>query len=150
MPGGAGQLSSGGGQGRGAGAVTAEPSWVAERPQSRWPGARSGRPGGVAGREDVRTPARPVVPLSASSGPPWGCPSNRSSGHPASTRPVSRRPGHPGVRTDTLWCPRRCRRPVRALDPGLARCGGRPGRAQRVDMPPWSAGGVVACPHRSW
>jgi hypothetical protein len=35
MPGGAGQLSSGGGsQGRGAGAVTAEPSWVAERPQA--------------------------------------------------------------------------------------------------------------------
>jgi hypothetical protein len=34
MPGGAGQLSSGsGGQGRGAGAVTAEPSWLAERPQ---------------------------------------------------------------------------------------------------------------------
>jgi hypothetical protein len=35
MPGGAGQLSSGGGaQGRGAGAVTAEQSWVAERPQA--------------------------------------------------------------------------------------------------------------------
>jgi hypothetical protein len=35
MPGGAGQLSSGsGGQGCGAGAVTAEPSWVAERSQA--------------------------------------------------------------------------------------------------------------------
>jgi hypothetical protein len=44
--------------------------------------ARSGRPAGVAGREDVRTPA-------ASSGPPWGCPSNRSSGRPASRCPVS-------------------------------------------------------------
>jgi hypothetical protein len=41
--GGAGQLSSGsGGQGRGAGAVTAEPSWLAERPRCRDP-ARSGR-----------------------------------------------------------------------------------------------------------
>jgi hypothetical protein len=35
MPSGAGQLSSGGGgQGRSAGAVTAEPSWVTERPQA--------------------------------------------------------------------------------------------------------------------
>jgi hypothetical protein len=70
MPSGAGQLSSGGGgQGRGAGAVTAEPSWVAERPGRRDPDG-VGPPGGWSpGREDVRTLARPVVALSASSGP---------------------------------------------------------------------------------
>jgi hypothetical protein len=88
----------------------------------------------VAGREDVRTPARPVVALSASFGPRWGRPSSRSSGRPASARPVSRRPVHPGVRTDTLQCPRRSRRAVcAALDPGVARCGGppRPGAAGR-------------------
>jgi hypothetical protein len=39
----------------------------------------------VAGREDVRTPARPVVALSASSGPRWGRPSSvRASGVQAS------------------------------------------------------------------
>jgi hypothetical protein len=54
----------------------------------------------VAGRENVRTPARPGVALSASLVPPWGRPSNRSSGRPASTRPVSRRLLCPGVRTD--------------------------------------------------
>jgi hypothetical protein len=88
MSSGAGQLSrGGGGQGRGAGAVTAEPSWVA------------------AGREDVRTPARPVVALSASSGPPWDVrPTGRADVQRPRVRcPVSRASGcpvHPGVRTD--------------------------------------------------
>ena len=91
--------------------------------------ARSGRPAGVAGREDVRTPARPVVALSASSGP-----SGRADvqlQHPRVRCPGVR--GIQGVRTDTLRCPRRCRRAVRALDPGVARCGGpsRPGAAGR-------------------
>jgi hypothetical protein len=137
MPGGAGQLSSGGGgQGRGAGAVTAEHSWVAERPQAPYlgevgPSRGCRRSQGMSGRRPGRSlPVR-------SSGPPWGCPSDRSSGRPASRCPVSRRPGHPGVRPDRLWCPRRCRRAVRAaLDPGVARVAGRPGRAQRVDVPP--------------
>jgi hypothetical protein len=89
MPGGAGQLSNGGG---GQAAAQVPP------PRSRpgWPSApgavtraRSGRPAGVAGREDVRTPARPILALSASSGPPWGCPSNRPSGHLVSRCPAS-------------------------------------------------------------
>jgi hypothetical protein len=58
------------------------------------------------------------------------------------------RPGHPGVRTDRLWCPRRCRRAVRAaLDPGWL--GGGPPRPQWVDVPLRSVGGVVACLHRA-
>jgi hypothetical protein len=114
-------------------------------PRSRhgWPSApgavtRRGRAAWrvVADREDVRTPARPVVVVSASSGPRWGRPSSRSSGHPASTRPVSRRPVHPGVRTDTLWCPRRCRRPCpRRAGPRSGSVWWAPGRAQRVDVP---------------
>jgi hypothetical protein len=134
MPGGAGQRSSdGGGQGRGAGAVTAEPSWAAERPRRCDPG-EVGPPSGCrrspgcpdagqAGRCPVRL-VRSAVGMSV-----------RSSGRPASTRLVSRRPRHPGVRTDTLWCPRRCRRAVCALDPGVARRGGPPRPGQRVDVP---------------
>src|SRR5215218_3223211 len=65
--GGAGQLFSGGGQGRGADVVTAEPSWVAKRPQTLRPGRGLAAQRVVAGREDVRAPATPVVALSASS-----------------------------------------------------------------------------------
>jgi hypothetical protein len=54
-----------------------------------------------AGRADVQCPGRPVSGVQAS--------------------------GHPGVRTDKLRCPRRCRHVVRAApDPGVARCGGPP------------------------
>jgi hypothetical protein len=129
MPGGARQLSSGGG-----GPAAAQVPSPRSRPGSSAPGAVTGRGRTarrvVAGREDVRTPARPVGALSASSGPPWGRPSNRSSG-----RPVSRRPGHPGVRTDrplvSAVLPPRCPR----AGPGVARWGGPPSRAQRVDVP---------------
>jgi hypothetical protein len=61
MPGGAGQLSSGGGV-RDAAQVPSPRSrrgWPSAPRRRTW--ARSGRPGGVAGREDVRTPAGPVV-----------------------------------------------------------------------------------------
>jgi hypothetical protein len=101
------------------------------------PGARS-PDAGQAGRCPVRL-VRSAV----------GCPSNRSSGRPVSTRPVSRCPGHPGVRTDRLRCPRRCRRPVRALDPGVARCGGPPWPGAAGRRAPWPVGGVVACLHRA-
>jgi hypothetical protein len=91
VEGGAGQLFSVGGQGRGVGVVTAEPSWVAKRPRRCDP-ARSGRPAG--GRRSRGCPdaghagRRPVRVLS----PPCGRPSNRSSGRPVSMRPVSMRP----------------------------------------------------------
>jgi hypothetical protein len=68
---------------------------VAKRPQTLRPGRGLAAQRVVAGREDVRTPATPVVALSASACPPCGRPSNRSSG-----RPVSRDRCHPGVRTD--------------------------------------------------
>jgi hypothetical protein len=95
--------------------------------------------------------ARPDVALSASPVPWWGRPSNRSSGRPMSRRPVSRRPLQSGVRTDrtpvSAALPPRC---PRRAGPGVARCGGPPsGWAQWVDVPPWSAGGVVACRHRA-
>jgi hypothetical protein len=117
MPGGAGQLSSGGGQGRGVGVVTAEPSWLAERPRRRDP-ARSGRPAGGRRSRGCPDAGQAGRCLSVSSGPRWGCPSSRSSGHPASARPVSTRPvssAIPGVRTDRApvsaalppRCPRR-------------------------------------------
>jgi hypothetical protein len=131
MPGGAGQLSSGGGgQGRSAGAVTAEPSWAAQRPQVAVPGRGRAAQRVVAGREDVRTPARPVVALSASSGPaaPMSVQpvertsSIHASGVQASGVQCIRVSGRTG-----LWCLRRCRRAVHAaLDPGVARCGGLP------------------------
>jgi hypothetical protein len=67
--------------------------------------ARSGRPAGGRRSRGCPDAGQAGRCLSASSGPPWGRPSNRSSGRPASTRPastrlVSRRPVHPGVRTD--------------------------------------------------
>jgi hypothetical protein len=83
-----------------------------------------GPPSGCRRSRDVRTPAGPVVALSASSGPPWAV---RPTGRADLQQPGVRCPGvrcsvHPGVRPDRLWCPRRCRRPVRAaLDPGVAR-----------------------------
>jgi hypothetical protein len=156
MPGGAGQLSSGGGgQGRGAGVVTAEPSWLAERPRRRDP-ARSGRPAGVAGREDVRTSARPgrcpvrlvrsavgvsVQPVERTS-------SIRASGVQASGVQAS------GVQASGVSrCPDGQASGVRgaaaALDLEWLGVAGRPGWAQRVDVPPWSVGGVVACLHRA-
>jgi hypothetical protein len=89
--------------------------------------------------------------------PPCGRPSNRSRGRPVSTRPVSmlpvsRRPVPSRCPDGTgLWCPRLCSRAVRtALDPGMARCGGpSPLGAMAFDVPPWSAGGAVDCPHRT-
>jgi Transposase IS116/IS110/IS902 family len=148
MPGGAGQLSSGGG-GQAAAPV---PS-----PQSRpgWPSAPSRRdPGEVGppsgyrrsrGCPDAGRAGRCPVRLVRSA---VGCPSNRSSGHPSVQASgvqciqVSGRTGS-GVRGAAAAG-------VRALDPGVARCGGPPpGWAQRVDVPPWSVGGVVACRHRA-
>jgi hypothetical protein len=74
----------------------------------------------------------------------------RPTGRADVQRPRVRCPVHPGVRTD--------RPPVSAaLPPGCPRRAGpwsgsvwraAPSRAQRVDVPPWSAGGVVACLHR--
>ena len=76
----------------------------------------------VAGREGVRTSARPVVALSASSGPPWGC---RPTG-----RADVRCPGVRGIQVSGRtgrWCPRRCRRAVRAaLDLEWLGVAGRP------------------------
>jgi hypothetical protein len=108
---------------------------VAERPRRHDPGAvgppsawspDAGMSGGRPGRS-LPCPPRPSA---------VGCPSNRSSGHPASTGPVSRRPVstspmsrrpvHPGVRTGRR-CPRRCRRAVRAaLDLEWLAMAGRP------------------------
>jgi hypothetical protein len=113
------------GQGHGAGFVTAEPSWVAKRPQTLRPGRSLAAQRVVAGREDVRTPATPVVALSA------------SSVRRADVRPI----GHADVRCPRVRCPRdRCHPGVRtdgppvsaALQPrcphpGMARCG-RPSR----------------------
>jgi hypothetical protein len=60
----------------------------------------------------------------------------------------------PGVRASR--CPAGHALVSAALPPPCPRAGprsgsvaGRPGRAQRVDVPPWSVGGVGACPHRA-
>jgi hypothetical protein len=116
--------------------------------------ARSGRLAVVAGREDVRTPARPVVVVSASSGPRWGRPSSRSSGRPASACPVSRRPMfrrpvQPSVRTDRPRCPRAAALSAPRWTAKWFGVAGRSGRARWVDVAPWSASGVVACRHRA-
>ena len=95
------------------------------------------------------TPARPVVALSASSGPPWGCPSSRSSG-----RPMSRASGVrcPGVRASR--CPDGQAPVSAALPPRCPRRAGpwsgsvwraAPGWPQPVDVPGGRRGGVVAC-----
>jgi hypothetical protein len=151
MPGGAGQLSSGGGgQGRGAGAVTAEPSWVAEHPRRPDPG-KVGPPSGCRrsrGCPDAGQAGRcPVRLVQSRRG------DVRPTGRADVKRPCVRCPGVRGSQVSGRTgrrCPRRCRRAVRAaLDPGVARCGGppRPGAAGRRAAV--SAGGVVACPHRS-
>jgi hypothetical protein len=136
VEGGAAQLFGGGGQGRGAGVVTAEPSWVAKRPQTLRPGRGLTAQRVVAGREDVRTPATPVVALSASS-------VRRADVRPIGQADVRcpRVRCHPGVRTDT--------RPVSAaLQPRCPhRAGPWNGSVRRAipvgrngfDVPPWSA-----------
>jgi hypothetical protein len=96
VEGGAAQLFSVGGQGRGA------------------IRARSGRPAGghrSRGCPDTgHAGRRPVRVLC----PPCGRPSNRSSGRPVSTRPVSHASGAIQVSGRTgLWCPRLCSRAVR-------------------------------------
>jgi hypothetical protein len=122
--------------------------------------ARSGRP--ASGRRSRGCPdaghvgRRPVRVLC----PPCGCPSNRSSGRPVSTRcPRDRCPRdrcHRGVRTG-VWCPRRCSRAVRtALASGMARCGGPSPlgqwvrraavvRGRRGRPPAWGLGGNGWC-----
>jgi hypothetical protein len=86
-------------------------------------------------REDVRPTGRADIQ----------CPGVRTDRPPVSRRPVHQVSGRTGLR-----CPRRCRAVRAALGPGVARRGGPPlGRAQRVDVLPWSAGGVVACRHRT-
>jgi hypothetical protein len=140
MPGGAGQLSSGGGgQGRGAGAIAAEPSWVAERPRRRDPG-EVGPPRGARRVRGVRTPARPVVALSASSGPPWDV---RPTGRADVQCPRVRCPGVrcPGVRG--IQVSGRTGSGIRGAAAALSApwtpewlgVADRPGRAQRVDVP---------------
>jgi hypothetical protein len=128
--------------GRGAGAITAEPSWV-ERPGRR-DRARSDCPGGwspvarVSGRRPGRSlpcPPRPV---------------HRGDVHPTDRADVRcpgvRCPGVRGIqvsgRTD-LWCPQRCRRAIRAaLDSGVARWGGPP--------QPGAASRRAPCPRAAW
>jgi hypothetical protein len=144
MPGGAGQLSSGGGQGRGAGAVTAEPLWVAERPRRR----DSGRGRAVERVSPVARMSgrRPVVALSASSG-------RRG----MSVQPVDRTSSIQVSGVQCIQVSGRTGSGVRGAAAALSARwtpewlggAGRPGRAQRVDMPPWSGGGVGACLHRS-
>jgi hypothetical protein len=142
VEGGAGQLFSGGGQGRGAGVVTTEPSWVAKRPQTLRPGRGLAAQRVVAGREDVRTPATPVVALSA------------SSVRRADVRPI----GQADVRCPRVRCPReRCHPGVRTDGPPVSaalqpccphRAGPWNGSVRRAvpvgrngfDVPPWSAG----------
>jgi hypothetical protein len=111
--------------------------------------ARSGRPAG--GRRSRGCPdtghagRRPVRVLC----PPFGRPSNRSSGPPVSTRPVSTRPV-------PSRCPDRRASGVRSAAAALSaprwpleRLGaaGRPRWRNGFDVPPWSADAVVARPH---
>jgi hypothetical protein len=125
MEGGAGQLFSGGDRGCGAGVVTAEPSWVAKRPQTLRPGRGLAAQRVVAvARMSGRRPRRSSPcprPLSAVRMSVQSV--KRTSGvhasgvHATGAIQVSRRTGLP--------CPRLCSRAVRtALDPGMARCSG--------------------------
>jgi hypothetical protein len=127
---------------------------VAERPRRRDPG-EVGPPRGARRARGVRTPARSVVALSASSGPPWDV---RPTGRADIQRPRVRCPGVrcPGVRG--IQVSGRTGSGVRGAAAGLSvprwtlewlGVAGRPGRAQRVDVPPWPVGGVVACLHRA-
>jgi len=79
----------------------------------------------VTGREDGRTPTRPALALPASSVPPWGRPSNRSSG-----RPASRGVRCPGVQVS-----------------GASKASGASG--VRTDRPPVSAALPPRCPRRA-
>jgi hypothetical protein len=122
---------------------------VAERPRRRdlgavgppsgWSPARGCPDAGQAGRCPVRL-VRSAVGMSVQ-------PVERTSNVQASGVQVSR---HPGVRTDKLRCPRRCRHAVRAApDPGVARCGGPPPVGPNRSTCPVVAGGVVACRPRA-
>jgi hypothetical protein len=111
--------------------------------------ARPGRPAssrrspgcpdaGHAGRRPVRVLC-----------PPCGRPSNRSRGRPVSTRPVSTRPV-------PSRCPDRRASGVRGSAAALSAppwtlerlsAAGRPVGRTGFEVPPWSAGGVVAYPH---
>jgi hypothetical protein len=136
MPGGAGQLS-------GAAAVRAPAQVPSPRSRPGWPSApsavtwvRSGRPAGGRRRGDVRTLARPVVALSASSGPAVGRPSSRSSGRPVSRRPVSRcLDGQAPL--SAAMPPRGPRR----AGPGGAGCGDRPAGRSGSRCPRWPRAG---------
>ena len=114
--------------------------------------ARSGRP--AVGRRSRGCPdaghagGRPVRVLC----PLCGCPS--PIGQADVRCPRVRCPRvrcHAGVSGRTgLRCPRLCSRAVRtALARGMARWAGRPRWGNGFDVSPWSAGGVVACPHGS-
>jgi hypothetical protein len=122
--------------GRGAGTVTAEPSWVAERSRHRGPG-------------EVGPPSRwsPVARMSGRR--PAGCCPVRVPG-PAvgvSVRPTGRadvqrpRVRCPGVRCiqvsgrTGLRCPRRCRRAVRRWTLAWLGVAGRPRLGPPVDVP---------------
>jgi hypothetical protein len=128
-------------------------------PQASGPG-EVGRPAGGRRSRGCPDAGQAGRCLSASSGPRWECPSSRSSGHPASARPVSRRPvsRRPVSRRPVSRCPDGQASGVRGAAAALSAprwtpewlgVAGRPGRAQRVDVPPWATGGVVACLHRA-
>jgi hypothetical protein len=117
--------------GRGAGVVTTEPSWVAKRPQTLGSGRGLAAQRVVAGRQDVRTPATPVVALSA------------SSVRRADVRPI----GHADVRCPRVRCPRdRCHPGVRTDGPPVSaalqpRCPHRAGPwngSVRAGRPRWA------------
>jgi hypothetical protein len=138
MPGGAGQLSRGGG-GQGRGAVTAEPSWAAERPSRRDPG-EVGPPSGC--RRSRGCP---------DAGQAGRCPVRLVRSRRGDVRPT----GRADIQRPRVRCPRvRCPVPSRCPDgPGSGVRGaaaalsaarwplewlgvaGRSGRAQRVDVP---------------
>jgi hypothetical protein len=152
MPGGAGSCPV-------AAAVRAAAPVPSPRSRRGWPSApgavtraRSGRPAGGRRPRGCSDAGQAGRCLSASSGPPWDV---RPTGRADVQRSGVRCPGVRGLQVSGrtgLWCPRRCRRPVRAaLDLEWLGVAGRPGRAQRVHVPraPWSAGGVVACLHRA-
>jgi hypothetical protein len=109
--------------------------------------ARSGRPGGGRrwrGCPDAGQAGRCRVRLVRSAAGMSVGPTGRAD---------VQRPGVRGIQVSGrtgLWCARRCRRAIRAaLDLEWLGAAGRPGWAQRVDVPPWSTDGVVACPHRA-
>ena len=121
--------------------------------------ARSGRPAGgrrSRGCPDAGHAGRRPVRVRC---PPCGRPSNRSSRRPVSTRPVSTRPVSTrpvSTRPVSSRCPDGRASGVRGSAAALSAprwiLNGSVRRAILVgrngcDVPPWSAGGVVACPH---